>query len=62
MLLHLFNFDAFFGTYFDTAHTADAFPCLIWVCLAVSAHLIYTNRADIDTLSTAGAAIQIDIN
>ena len=60
--LHLGDFDAFVRTDFDAAHAADAFAGLIGVGLAVIAHPVDLDRADVDTLSAAGAAVEVYIN
>jgi hypothetical protein len=60
--LHLCDFDTLIGAYLDAAHAADAFPSLIRVGLAVGTHLVYTNRADVYTLTAAGAAVKIYID
>ena len=60
--LHFFDFDALVWTDFNAAHAANALSCLKGVCLAVRTHLVNLNRTDVDTFSTAGAAIHVDID
>jgi hypothetical protein len=60
--LHLSDFYAFIGAYFDAAHAADAFPCLIRVGLAVGPHLVYTDRTDVHTFTAARAAVKVHID
>ncbi len=60
--LHLSDFYALIGTYFNTAHTTYAFSSLIRVGLAVVPHLVYSDRADIYTFAAAGAAVKINVD
>jgi hypothetical protein len=60
--LHLYDFYALVGTDFDAAHAADALAGLIGIGLAVFAHLVDTDRADVDTFAAAGATVKIYID
>ena len=60
--LHLLDFDALIRADFYATHTTNALSCLKRVSLAVGAHLINLNRADVYAFSTAGAAIHVDID
>jgi len=60
--LHFRYFDALIRADFYTTHATNALSCLIGVCLAVGAHLVNLNRADVHAFSTAGAAILVDVH
>jgi hypothetical protein len=60
--LHLCDFDALVRAYFNAAHAPNALTGLEWVGLPVGAHLIHLYRTDVDALTTASAAIHVDVN
>ncbi len=60
--LHFLDFDALIRTDFYARKAPNALSGLKGIGLAVSAHLINLNRADVHAFSTAGAAIHVHID
>jgi hypothetical protein len=60
--LHFLDLDALIRADFYTTHATNALSGLKGISFAVGAHLVNLNRTDVYAFSTAGAAIQIDID